>query len=74
MGRAVVTKGHSQRRLGRTIRKLEASVEFSSKECSAKKAEEKSKQKVQQAASDSDSPVENLRSLASKKRDTELSQ
>ena len=45
MGRAVATKG--ERMLGRTIRKLEGSVEFSSKECKAKVQEQKYKQQTQ---------------------------
>ena len=59
MGRCTVTKG--QRRIGRTIRKLENSVELSSKEGKAKQAETNYKQKVQatQGYAD-DSPVENL--------------
>jgi hypothetical protein len=36
MGRCTVTKGQGQRQLGRKIRKLENSVELSSKECKAK--------------------------------------
>ena len=59
MGRAVATKGHSGRRLGRTIRHLEDSVELSSKECTVKKAEEQFKEKV--AAEAADSPVQKLR-------------
>jgi hypothetical protein len=69
MGRAVVTKGHSRRKLGRTIRKLEASVELSSKEATAKKDEQKYKAKVQQASAAEDSPVQDLRTVAARKRD-----
>jgi hypothetical protein len=69
VGRAVVTKGHSRRKLGRTIRTLEASVEFSSKECTAKKEELKFKEKVKQT--EADSPVQNLRRVASEKKDSE---
>jgi len=60
MGRCTVTKG--QRQLGRKIRKLENSVELSSKEGKAKQAETKYKQKVQtlQGYTD-DSPIQNLR-------------
>ncbi len=60
MGRCTVTKG--QRQLGRKIRKLENSVELSSKEGKAKQAEAKYKQKVQtlQGYTD-DSPIQNLR-------------
>ncbi len=39
MGKCTVTKG--QRRIGRTIRKLEGSVELSAKESKAKEAREK---------------------------------
>ena len=60
MGRCTVTKG--QRQLGKKIRKLENSVELSSKEGKAKLAEAKYKQKVQtlQGYTD-DSPIQNLR-------------
>jgi hypothetical protein len=68
MGRAVRTKGHSQRRLGRTIRRLEASVELSSKESQAKLAEQRYKKKVQPPKSE-DSIVENLREAFSRKKD-----
>ena len=68
MGRAVVTRGHSSRRLRRTIRKLEASVEFSSKESSAKAAEQKYTAKVQQSRGDEDSPVQDLRNLAAHRK------
>jgi hypothetical protein len=59
MGRCTATRG--QRRLGRTIRKLENSVELSSKEGKAKLAEQKYKQKAQatQGFTD-DSPIQNL--------------
>lgn len=68
MGRCTVTKG--QRRIGRTIRKLECSVELSDKESKAKVAEKNYKQKTQ-AASDcsDDSPVQNLRDVAKLKKD-----
>jgi hypothetical protein len=60
VGRAVVTKG--QRRLGRTIRKLEGSVELSSKESKAKVEEKKYKQQNQASIGYTDeSAVENLR-------------
>jgi hypothetical protein len=69
MGRCTVTKG--QRRIGRTIRKLEGSVEFSSKECKAKVEEQKYKQKTQVPIGDlDDSPVQNLH-YASKWKKTE---
>lgn len=60
MGRCTVTKG--QRQLGRKIRKLENSVELSSKEGKAKVEEQKYKQKTQasQGYTD-DSPIQNLR-------------
>ena len=58
--RPVTTRG--ERRLGRTIRKLENSVELSSKEGQAKMAEQKYKQKTQITQGNvEDSPVENLR-------------
>ncbi len=60
MGRCTATRG--QRRLGRTIRKLEASVELSSKESKAKEAEKTYKQKTQASLGHvNDSPVQNLR-------------
>jgi hypothetical protein len=60
MGRCTVTKG--QRRIGRTIRKLEGSVEFSSKETKAKVAEKNYKQETQASLGfNNDSPIENLR-------------
>jgi hypothetical protein len=60
MGRCTATRG--QRRIGRTIRKLENSVELSSKEGKAKIAEQNYKKKVHvsQGYTD-DSPVQNLR-------------
>jgi hypothetical protein len=58
--RAVATRG--ERRLGRTIRKLENSVELSSNECKAKMAEQKYKQKTQTNQGYApNSAVENLR-------------
>jgi hypothetical protein len=65
MGRAVATKGH--RRLGKTIRILESSVELSTKETQAKVAERQYKAKVQPKI-DPDSPVENLRDTFNKKK------
>jgi len=60
MGRCTVTKG--QRRIGKTIRKLEDSVELSSKETKAKVAEKNYKQKTQASLGfTNESPVENLR-------------
>ena len=60
MGRCTVTKG--QRQLGRKIRKLENSVEISSKEGRAKLAEQQYRQKTQtNRGYTNDSPVQNLR-------------
>ena len=60
MGRCTVTKG--QRSIGRTIRKLEGSVELSAKESKAKEAEKNYKQRTQAALGyTDDSPVQNLR-------------
>jgi hypothetical protein len=68
MGRCTVTKG--QRRLGRTIRKLEGSVELSSKETQAKVAEKNYKQQTQASMGYStDSPVQNLRDPSKWKKD-----
>lgn len=68
MGRAVATKG--ERRLGRTIRKLEESVEFSPKEARAKIGEVKYRKQTQSALGyDEDSPVQNLRDPAKWKKD-----
>jgi hypothetical protein len=68
MGRCTVTKG--QRRIGRTIRKLENSVELSSKECKAKMAEEGYKQKTQAPHGyGEDSPVQNLRDTAKRQKE-----
>ena len=63
--RPITTKG--QRRIGRTIRKLEASVELSDKECFAKKDEAKYRQKAQQQ--EENSPVQSLRYPANPKKD-----
>jgi len=63
MGRATVTRG--QRRIGRTIRKLEGSVELSDRESKAKEKEKIYKQKTQAAQGyTEDSPIENLRDPA----------
>ena len=59
----MVTRG--QRRLGRTIRNLENSVEFSAKECKAKELEQRYREKIEQDFADS--PVKNLRYSAHKK-------
>ena len=64
--RPVRTKG--ERRIGRTIRKIEASVELSDKECFAKKDEAKYRQKAQHPQSD-DSLVQSLRYPVNPKKD-----
>lgn len=70
MGRATATKG--ERRIGRTIRKLEGSVELSSKESMAKIAEKNYKQKTQASQGYSnDSPIQNLRDPSKWKKKTE---
>ena len=57
-----------QRKLGRTIKKLENSVEFSSKESKAKTAEKSYLDKIHKNSGLSDdSPVQNLREAAAKK-------
>jgi hypothetical protein len=64
----MVTKG--QRRLGKTIRKLEGSVELSAKESKAKEAEKKCKQKAQASLGyTDDSPIQNLRDPSKWKKD-----
>jgi hypothetical protein len=68
MGRCTVTKG--QRRIGRTIRKLENSVELSSKEGKAKFEEQKFKQKTQTSLGyTDDSPIQNLRDQSNRQKD-----
>ena len=68
MGRCTVTKG--QRRIGRTIRKLEDSVELSAKETKAKVAEKNYKKKTQASLGfTDDSPVQNLRDSSKWKKD-----
>ena len=59
----MVTRG--QRRLGRTIRKLENSVEFSAKESKARESERKYREKIEQDFENS--PVKDLCYLAKKK-------
>jgi hypothetical protein len=60
MGRCTKTIG--ERRLGRTIRKLGNSVEFSGKEGKAKLAEQNYKQNAQTSQGyQDDSPIQNLR-------------
>ena len=66
LGRAVVTKG--QRRLGKTIRILESSVEFSAKESQAKMAEKQYREKAKPADSE-DSPIEDLRDAFNRRKD-----
>jgi hypothetical protein len=60
----MVTRG--QRRLGRTIRTLENSVELSAKENKARESEKKYKEKLERNFEDS--PVQDLRRLANKKK------
>ena len=68
MGRCTVTRG--QRGLGRKIRKLEDSVELSSKETKAKVAEINLKQKTQSAMGvTDDSPIQSLRDSAKYRKD-----
>ncbi len=55
----MVTRG--QRTLGRTIRKLQSSVEFSAKESIAKESERKSRERARQLSGcEDDSPVQSL--------------
>jgi hypothetical protein len=69
MGRCTVTKG--QHRIGRTIRKLENSVELSSKEGKAKLDEQKYRQKTQTALGNTDdSPIQNLRDISRHQKDS----
>lgn len=64
----MVTRG--QRRIGRTIRKLENSVELSTKESKAKEAEKKYLEKAQNLEEyPDDSPVQNLRELLIRQKD-----
>ena len=66
----MVTKG--ERRLGRTIRKLENSVEFSAKESLAKQSEKKYRENAQKTTEyTEDSPVQNLRDLLIRQKDPE---
>jgi hypothetical protein len=67
MGRCTVTRG--QRKIGRTIRKIENSIEFSNKECKAKIAEQEYKKKNQEAQGyTDDSPIQNLLDNSRKKQ------
>ena len=64
----MVTKG--ERRLGRTIRKLENSVELSSKESQAKESEKKHRAKAQTLSGcTEDSPIQSLRDSLIRKKD-----
>lgn len=64
----MVTKG--ERRIGRTIRKIENTVEFSDKETHAKQAEKKYRENAQTTwGSTKDSPVQNLRDLLNRQKD-----
>ncbi len=59
-----------QRRLGKTIRKLEGSVEFSVKESNAKASEVKYNREAQAAQGyTDDSPIQNLRSIRIQRKD-----
>jgi len=65
----LVTKG--QRRLGRTIRKLENSVELSSKESRARESEKKYREKTQSSSECAeDAPVQSLRDLLVRKENS----
>jgi len=69
MGRCTATKG--QHRIGRIIRKLENSVELSSKEGKAKLDEQKYRQKTQTALGyTDDSPIQNLRDMSRHQKDS----
>ena len=64
----MVTKG--QRRLGRKIRKLGNSVEFSPKENKAKESEKKYRERIQQFSGHTgDSPIQSLRGALLRKND-----
>ena len=66
----MVTKG--ERRIGRTIRKLENITEFSEKETRAKQAEKEYRENAQTTAGcTEDSPVQNLRDLLTRRKDPE---
>ncbi|MCK5628206.1 hypothetical protein KAI12_01955 [Candidatus Bathyarchaeota archaeon] len=65
----MVTKG--QRRLGRTIRNLQRSVELSSKESLAKELEKKYKEKAQKLSNlAEDSPIQRLGSHLIRPKDS----
>jgi hypothetical protein len=62
----MVTRG--QRTLGKTIRKIANSVEFSDKETLAKNLEKKHDEELQKAQGYAeDSPIQDLRKIANKK-------
>jgi len=68
MGKCTVTRG--QRRIGRTIRKLEGSVELSAKESKASEQEKIYKQKTQASLGYADdSPIQNLRDPSKWRKD-----
>ncbi len=70
MGRCTRTIG--ERRLGRTLRKLENSVELSGAECKAKISEMKYKQKTQQELGyKDDSPIQNIGDITKQKKEQE---
>ncbi len=66
----MVTRG--QRSLGRTIRKLSNSVEFSNKESRAKESEKKYKQNIRKRLGYTDDyPVQDLREASTYQKDSE---
>jgi uncharacterized membrane protein YgaE (UPF0421/DUF939 family) len=71
----MVTKGH--RRLGRTIRKLESSVEFSPKENQAKKSEKQYKERMDTIKKQNSHPeepaIQDLRELANRRKNQNYS-
>jgi hypothetical protein len=65
----MVTRG--QRRIGKTIRKLEASIELGTKESQAKEAEKNYRQKIQSSMGyTDDSPIQNLRNPTNWRKDS----
>ena len=65
----MVTKG--ERRLGRTIRKLENSVELSGKESRARESEKKYRENARAASGfTKDSPVQDIRDAFIRKKDS----
>ena len=66
----MVTKG--ERSIGRTIRKLENTTEFSARETQARQAARKYREEAQRATDwPNDSPVQNLRGLLTRRKDHE---